>query len=66
MLREGRNILVHCRGGLGRAGTIAARLLIEIGIDPKIAISEVRAVRPGAIETVEQEKYVLSIRRAAE
>ena len=66
MLREDRNILVHCRGGLGRAGTIAARLLIEIGIDPKIAISEVRAVRPGAIETVEQEKYVLSIRRAAE
>ena len=66
MLREDRNILVHCRGGLGRAGTIAARLLIEIGIDPKIAISEVRAVRPGAIETVEQEKYVLSIRSATE
>ena len=25
LLRGGRDVLVHCRGGLGRAGTIAAR-----------------------------------------
>jgi ADP-ribosyl-[dinitrogen reductase] hydrolase len=24
------SILVHCRGGLGRTGTIAARLLVEL------------------------------------
>src|ERR1035437_3334713 len=29
LLRSGRDVLVHCRGGLGRAGTIGARLLIE-------------------------------------
>jgi ADP-ribosyl-[dinitrogen reductase] hydrolase len=29
ILRGGANVLVHCRGGLGRAGTIAARLLTE-------------------------------------
>ena len=51
---------------IGEPQPLSARLLIEIGIDPKIAISKVRAVRPGAIETVEQEKYVLGIRRAAE
>lgn len=61
MLREGNNILVHCRSGLGRAGTIAARLLIEIGMDTKVAISKVRAARPDAIKIVEQEKYVLSM-----
>jgi ADP-ribosyl-[dinitrogen reductase] hydrolase len=61
LLRSGRDVLVHCRGGLGRAGTIGARLLIELGMDPATAISQVRAVRPGAIETREQEKYVLGI-----
>ena len=62
LLRSGRDVLVHCRGGLGRAGTIAARLLIELGMEPVTAIRQVRAVRPGAIETIEQEKYVLGIR----
>ena len=63
LLRSGRDVLVHCRGGLGRAGTMAARLLIELGMEPATAIRQVRAVRPGAIETLEQEKYVLGIRR---
>jgi len=62
LLRSGRDVLVHCRGGLGRAGTIAARLLIELGMEPATAIRQVRAVRPGAIETLEQEKYILGIR----
>ena len=62
LLRSGHDILVHCRGGLGRAGTIGARLLIELGMEPATAIRQVRAVRPGAIETPEQEEYVLGIR----
>ena len=61
LLRSGRDVVVHCRGGLGRAGTIGARLLIELGMEPATAIRQVRAVRPGAIETREQEKYVLGI-----
>ncbi len=61
LLRGGRDVLVHCRGGLGRAGTIAARLLIELGAEPATAVRQVRAARPGAIETREQERYVLGI-----
>lgn len=61
LLRSGRDVLVHCRGGLGRAGTIGARLLIELGMEPATAVSQVRAARPGAIETCEQEKYVLGV-----
>ena len=57
-LRAGFNILVHCMGGLGRAGTIASRLLVELGWTPGDAIREVRRVRPGAIETDEQEDFV--------
>jgi ADP-ribosyl-[dinitrogen reductase] hydrolase len=53
-LRDGANVLVHCKGGLGRAGMIAARLLIELGMAPDEAIAQVRVVRPGAIETARQ------------
>jgi ADP-ribosyl-[dinitrogen reductase] hydrolase len=66
LLRSGQDVLVHCRGGLGRAGTIGARLLIELGMQPTTAIKHVRAVRPGAHETRAQEKYVLSIGKSEE
>jgi len=55
--RDGR-VLVHCRGGLGRTGMVAARLLVEFGMTPENAILAVRQVRERAIETTEQEAYV--------
>ena len=61
-LRSGFNVLVHCKGGLGRAGTIAARLLTELGWKPDRAIAEVRRVRPGAIETAAQERHVCNVK----
>ena len=54
MLRNGDDVLVHCKGGLGRAGMIAARLLAELGMPPEEAIREVRRARKGAIETPAQ------------
>lgn len=57
-LRSGKNLLVHCRGGLGRAGLVAARLLVELGYDPTDAVNTVREHRPGAIETNAQEEHV--------
>ena len=54
----GSRVLVHCKGGLGRAGTVAAILLIDLGMAPNEAIRKVRQARPGAIETAAQESYV--------
>jgi hypothetical protein len=54
LLRDGGDVVVHCKGGLGRAGMIAARLLVELGVPPAQAIRDVRAVRKGAIETPAQ------------
>ena len=58
-LRMGFDVLVHCRGGLGRAGTVAARLLVELGEDPDAAIRKVRKARPGAVQTSGQERHIL-------
>lgn len=61
LLRQGFSVVVHCKGGLGRAGTVSARLLTELGIPAGEAISAVRSARPGAIETREQETHVKGI-----
>jgi len=58
ILRAGFDVVFHCRGGLGRAGTMAAKTLVEFGLHPDWAIDELRRVRPGAIETQEQERIV--------
>ena len=59
-LQLGFDVLIHCRGGLGRAGTIAARLLVELGARPNDAIRRVRDARSRyAIETRSQEAHVV-------
>ena len=57
-LSLGEHIVVHCRGGLGRAGTVAACVLVSDGMDATDAMSLVRSCRPGAIETRGQEAFV--------
>lgn len=59
-LRSGFDIVVHCKGGLGRAGLVAARLMVELGVPPKNAVGTLRAARPGAIETKAQLDFVLA------
>jgi hypothetical protein len=53
---DGR-VLLHCHGGKGRSGMVAARLLVERGVAPAEALALVRAARPGAVETAEQEAW---------
>ena len=57
-LLSGESIVIHCLGGYGRTGTIAGRLLIELGTDPETAIRRIREARPGTIQTIIQEAYV--------
>lgn len=61
IIKSGGKVLIHCRGGLGRSGMVAARMLVELGWTPEVAIQKVRDVRPGAIETREQEKFVTAV-----
>lgn len=57
-LLDGRVVVVHCRGGLGRAGLTAACLLTQAGMPPEQAIARVREARPGAVENTAQEQFV--------
>lgn len=58
-LARGESVVIHCKGGLGRTGLVAGLLLVETGTPPTEALASVRAVRPGAVETVAQECYLL-------
>jgi protein-tyrosine phosphatase len=57
-IEDGRSVVVHCRAGQGRSGTIAAAVAAALGDAPSAAIARVRAVVPRAVETVAQEAYV--------
>ena len=59
-LRLGHDVCLHCKGGIGRSGTVAALLLIDQGESSDSAIERVRRARPGAIETADQEAFVRS------
>lgn len=60
-IAHGESIFVHCKGGLGRTGTIVTELLLCFGEDLESAMQRVRQARPGTIETAEQEKYLRGI-----
>ena len=63
-LAQGRRILLHCAAGLGRTGTIAAKLLVAIGVPAQQAIERVRAARPGTIESAAQLNYLCRLPNA--
>lgn len=65
ILRLGGRVVIHCRAGLGRTGSIVASLLVDFGMEPKAAIAAVRAARPHTIETKNQEAYVLACKPMA-
>jgi len=58
ILNEGKSVFLHCKGGLGRAGLVAAWILTHHGRNSVDATREVRNVRRGAIENMEQEYWV--------
>jgi protein-tyrosine phosphatase len=58
-LLDGKNVLVHCRQGIGRSGLVAACLLVKNGMSPGAAVESVSAARGLSVpETVEQRDWI--------
>lgn len=63
---DGLATVVHCGAGHGRTGTMLACALVVRGRKALDAIRELRMLRPGYIETPEQENLVFEVERMAE
>jgi protein-tyrosine phosphatase len=58
-LSAGKNVVVHCRQGVGRSGLVAACLLVKNGMSPGAAVEKASAARGVAIpETIEQREWI--------
>lgn len=56
--KSGLGVAVHCAAGKGRTGTVLAAYLVSQGMSAGEAIRKVRELRPGSVETHEQEQAV--------
>ena len=50
--------ILHCDAGLGRTGTVLAAYLVSRGESASAALEKVRAMRPGSVETPDQEQVI--------
>ena len=62
---KGMGVAVHCAAGKGRTGSMLAAWLISKGMNAEDAMRKVREMRPGSIETDEQEAALEEFARIA-
>jgi len=58
VIDAGGRVAVHCAYGKGRTGTFLAAYFVHTGSTTREAIAQVRRLRPGSIETTEQEAAI--------
>ena len=59
IVKEIEKVFIHCRGGIGRSGTVVCQSLKQMGYTPKQGLSLIRTWRHGAVENKLQEDLYL-------
>jgi atypical dual specificity phosphatase len=62
-LTQNMGVAVHCTAGRGRTGTVLGAWFVSQGMSAEQAIARVRKLRPGSIETEEQEQAIAEFER---
>jgi atypical dual specificity phosphatase len=62
---KSKPVVVHCAEGKGRTGTVLAAYLMSKGLSADTAIERIRTLRPGSIQTLEQEKALQLFEKVA-
>ena len=63
LAQRGAAVVIHCRGGLGRAGTIGGCVLRAAGVDPDVAMQSLNDARgPNCPETNRQREFIRAFR----
>lgn len=58
-LSSARNVVVHCRQGIGRTGLVAACLLVMKGLNPETAVKNLSSTRGIPVpETTAQRRWI--------
>ncbi|MBO0721883.1 MAG: dual specificity protein phosphatase family protein [Blastocatellia bacterium] len=55
----GKNIAIHCRAGLGRSTTIAACLMVSVGINPIKACEMISAARGFTVPETDDQRNLI-------
>jgi protein-tyrosine phosphatase len=50
LLEQQGTVAIHCRGGSGRTGFMAAILLLEVGMEREEVVRQVQSLRPHALK----------------
>ncbi|HPT49247.1 MAG TPA: dual specificity protein phosphatase family protein [Accumulibacter sp.] len=61
LLDSGKRIAIHCKGGSGRTGLLAAQILIERGWSKSAAIAAVKDLRPNALSLSVHQAYLAAL-----
>lgn len=57
-LKAGETLAIHCKGGSGRTGLIAAQIMLAAGAELSTTIAAIHAIRPRALQQPEHLAYL--------
>lgn len=58
LVQSGATIVIHCHGGSGRTGMMAAILMLELGYDADFVRTQIQQIRPKSLKSAVQVAYL--------